>query len=319
MFFKASTKTDETCRMTAWLLKLHRWVALAFALPLVFVLGTGLILSVEPWLVVRAIEPGSLTPAKIQGLLSQHDPNGQARALVYRSYDHTLTISAGRGGGTVVDVATGQALPGPSAMANLLVTTRRMHESLLFDAGWLVIGSTVAMLVLALLGVLMGLPRFSNTLSGWHKAMAWVPLPLIVLSPLTGLFLAAGITFAGAPTVAASPQGAPLRLAEAVRIVGERHDLSGLVWMRPQGGRLLARLVVGGEYSVHAVTQAGTTAMPRNWPRLWHEGNFAGSWSALMNVAISLAMMGLLVTGPWIWLRRRLRMRARRRQKAAVA
>ena len=70
-------------------------------------LGTGLILSFEPWLVVRAIEPGSLTPAKIQTLLSQHDPSGQARALVYRSYDKTLTISAGRGGGTVVDVATG--------------------------------------------------------------------------------------------------------------------------------------------------------------------------------------------------------------------
>ena len=51
--------------MNVWLLRLHRWVALIFALPLVFVLGTGLILSFEPWLVVRAIEPGSLTLAKI--------------------------------------------------------------------------------------------------------------------------------------------------------------------------------------------------------------------------------------------------------------
>ena len=42
--------------MKAWLLKLHRWVALLFALPLVFLLGTGLILSFEPWLVVRAID-----------------------------------------------------------------------------------------------------------------------------------------------------------------------------------------------------------------------------------------------------------------------
>ena len=162
-----------------------------------------------------------------------------------------------------------------------------MHETLLIDAGWLVIASTVAMLVLALLGVLMGLPRLENTLSGWHKAMAWGLLPLIVLSPLTGLFLAAGITFASPPPAAASAQGAPLRLAEAVRIVGESHDLSTLVWMRPQGGRLLARLVDGGEYRVYAVTRDGTTAMPRNWPRLWHEGNFAGAWSALMNVVTS--------------------------------
>jgi uncharacterized iron-regulated membrane protein len=305
--------------MKVWLLKLHRWVALLFALPLFFVLGTGLILSFEPWLVVGAIAPNSVTPARIQTLLNQHDPSGQARTLVYRSYDNTLTISAGRGGGTVVDVATGQALPGPSTLANSLVTARRLHETLLIDAGWLVIGSTVAMLVLALFGVLMGLPRLENTLSGWHKAMAWGLLPLIVLSPLTGLLLAAGVTFARPPPAAASAQGAPLRLAEAVRIVGERHDLSTFVWMRPQGGRLLVRLVQGGEYAVHAVTREGSTAMPRNWPRLWHEGNFAGAWSAFMNVITSVATIGLLMTGPWIWLRRRLRRRARRQQKALPA
>jgi uncharacterized iron-regulated membrane protein len=56
-------------------------------------------------------------------------------------------------------------------------------------------------------------------------------------------------------------------------------------------------------------------AQPRNWPRLWHEGSFAGAWSAFMNVAISIAMIGLLVTGPWIWLRRQLRRRATRRRR----
>jgi uncharacterized iron-regulated membrane protein len=297
--------------MKAWLLKFHRWIALLFALPLLFVLGTGLILSFEPWLIDRAIEPGSVTPAGVQALLSQHDPDGRARALVYRSYDNTLSIGAGRGGGTVVDVATGQALPGPSALASFLGSTRRMHETLLVDAGWLVIASTVTMLVLALLGVLMGLPRIANTLSGWHKAMAWGLLPLIVLSPLTGLFLAWGVTFTSPASPGASAQGVRMSLAEAVRIVGERHDLSTLVWLRPQGGRLLARVVEGGEFRVYQVTREGTAAVPRNWPRLWHEGNFAGLWSALMNLVTSLAMIGLLVTGPWLWLRRRIRRRVR--------
>jgi uncharacterized iron-regulated membrane protein len=299
-------------------LKLHRWVALVFALPLVFVLGTGLVLSIEPWLVVNAVEPGSLTPAKVEALLKQHDPNGQGRSLAYSSYDKTLTISAGRGGGTVVNVATGQAQPGPSALTSFLVTARRMHETLLIDARWLVTGSTLAMLTLAALGVLMGWPRFESTLSGWHKAMAWGLLPLIVLSPLTGLFMTWGITFAGPPPASATPQGAPLRLAEAVRIVGERHDLSTLVSMRTLGGRLVARLVEDGEYRGYAVTRDGTTATPRNWPRLWHEGNFAGAWSSLMNLVISIAMVGLLLTGPWIWLRRRLRLRVRRLQKQRV-
>ncbi|MFZ0839884.1 MAG: PepSY-associated TM helix domain-containing protein [Xanthobacteraceae bacterium] len=305
--------------MKIWALKIHRWVALTFALPLVFVLGTGLVLSFEPWLVVRAITPGALTVSKLEALLSQHDADGKARSVVYRSYDGTLTISAGRGDGTVIDVASGQELAGPSTLANVLTTARRMHERLLINAGWLVVCSSITMLLLAVLGMLMGLPRFANTLSGWHKAFAWGVLPLIVLSPLTGLLLASNITFMNTPPVAAAARGAPLRLGEAVRIIGEQHDLSTLVWIRPQGGRLLARLVDAGEYRVYAVTRDGMTAMPRNWPRLWHEGNFAGAWSALLNLVASVAMIGLLVTGPLIWLRRRLRLRARRIQQVAPA
>ncbi|MFO0987945.1 MAG: PepSY-associated TM helix domain-containing protein [Alphaproteobacteria bacterium] len=300
--------------MKAWFLKLHRWLALAFALPLAVVLVTGLILSFEPWLAARAVQPGTLTPARIEQLLARHDPQGQARAIAYRSYDNTLTIG-GRGQGKIVDAASGEARPGPSGLASFLVTSRRLHETLLLDAGWLVVASTVVMLALVVLGALMGWPRIRNTLGGWHKAMGWGLLPLMVLSPLTGIFIAAGVTFTGPPP-AAAPGPAP-RLAEAVRVLGAQHDLSGLVWLRPQGGRLLARLIVDGEYRVYAVTKDGAVPTPRNWPRLWHEGNFAG-WAAWMNAILSVAMIGLLVTGPWIWLRRKLRHRASRTRGAAA-
>ena len=302
--------------MKALLLKLHRWIALVFALPLVFVLISGLVLSFEPWLVGRAIEPNTLTPVRIEALLRQHDPAGQARALIYRSYDKTLTIGAGRGGGKVIDIATGEVRPGPSALANALVTMRQVHEKLLYDLGWLVIGSTGALLVLAVLGLLMGWPRFSNSLSGWHQAMAWGLLPLIVLSPLTGLLLSFGITFTS-PPAAAPAQGGPIALKEAVQFVGKDHDLSSLVWLRPLGGRLAVRLVEDGEFRVYAVTRQGAVPMQRNWPRLWHEGNFAGVWSTLMNVATSFALIGLLVTGVSIWARRKLRRRTRRAQGTA--
>jgi hypothetical protein len=173
------------------------------------------------------------------------------------------------------------------------------------------------MLVLIMLGVLMGLPLVANTLSGWHKAIAWFLLPLILLSPLTAIFMAAGITFAGRPPAAAT--GAPMALTEAVQIFGKDHDLSALVSLRPQGGRMLARVVEGGEYRVYAVTREGATPMPRNLPRLWHEGNFAGVWSALLNVVASFAMIGLLVTGVWIWARRQTRRRARQISKGQLA
>ena len=298
--------------MKLWFVRFHRWLALLFALPLLVVIGTGLFLSFEPWLVTRAIVPGSLTAEKVQSLLAAHDPAGRARALAFRSYDGTLTIG-GRGGGVAVNVATGEPVAGRGALAEFLQSSRRIHEHFLFDASWLVIGSSIVMLALALLGVIMGWPSIRNTLLGWHQAMGWGLLPLVVLSPLTGLFLAWGITLSGPPPEGSEPGGAPMRLAEAVRIVGQTHDLSSLVWLRERGGRMLARVVEDGEFRVYAVTPHGTLAMPRNLPRLWHEGNFAGAWSSLLNVITSLALLGLLVTGPWLWLRRKIRMRNRRR------
>lgn len=298
-----------------WLLKLHRWVALAFALPLAIVIATGLVLSIEPWLATAAIRAGSLDAATVERALARHDPDGRARSVAFRSYDRSLVISAGRGGGTVVDADSGEARPGLSTTANVLLSARRLHETFLLDLGWLVIASTAAMLALVVIGILIRLPRFTNTLAGWHTGTAWVVLPLVVLSPLTGLLLAGGITFAGGagPAPGTSGGGAkPPTLIEAVRTVGAAHDLAGLVWIRRQGDRMLARVIEQGEYRVYAVTPDGVRALPRNWPRLWHEGTFAGAWSAAMNVVASIAMLGLLVTGPWIWLRRRLRRRAQR-------
>lgn len=308
--------------MTVWLLKLHRWAALLFALPLAIVLVTGLILSFEPWLVTRAIEPGFLKAERVEAVLAKHDPKGLARGIVFRPYDRTLTVGAGRGSGVVVDVATNEALPGPSRMAGFLVSTRRMHETLLIDAGWLVVAATIAMLVLAGLGVLMGLPRWSNTLSGWHKVTAWGLLPLVVLSPLTGLFIAWGITFQSQPAAGGrvgGQGGGAIPLVEAVRIVGKSHDLSGMVWIRPQGGGMAARIVEAGEYRGYRVARDGTVAGQRNWPRLWHEGNFAGAWSALLNVVTSLALIGLLVTGLTMWAQTAVRRMRRRSQSAAAA
>lgn len=306
--------------MSPLLRKLHRWIALVFALPLVVVLVTGLILSFEPWLVTRAIVPGKLTAEKVAALLAKHDPGSQARGIVYRTYDSTLTIGAGRGGGTVVDAASGEKLQGPSAMANLLITSRRMHETLLIDAGWLVVASTIAMLALAAIGVFMGLPQQPRSIGGWHKLTAWSLLPLVVLSPLTGLFIAWGITFQSPrPAGGGAEKTPPLRLAEAVQIVGRSHDLSGLVWIRPQGGGMAARIVEGGEYRGFRVTREGTQATPRNWPRLWHEGNFAGGWSALLNVITSFALIGLLVTGVTVWAQRWLRRSRYRAARAATA
>jgi uncharacterized iron-regulated membrane protein len=196
------------------------------------------------------------------------------------------------------------------------MTSRQLHERLLLGNSWLVVGSTIAMLAVIAIGIAMGLPRLRNTLAGWHQGTAWSLLPLVILSPLTGLLIAFGVTL----TPAAGPGTPPARvsLAEAVRLVGANHDLSAVAWIRSQGGRMLARINEGGELRVYAVTPAGPQVQPRNWPRLLHEGTFSAIWGGLLNLVTSIALLGLLGSGAWMWARRRLRRRARARA-AAVA
>jgi uncharacterized iron-regulated membrane protein len=295
--------------LTAWLLRLHRWVALVFALPLIVVIVTGLILSFEPAFVMSGVRAGSLDTAKLARLLAQHDPDGKARAITVRSYAGALTIGGGRQGGPTIDIDTGAKLADAGTLANVLQTSRRMHETLLLEARWLVTTSTIAMLGLILLGVLMGLPRFRNTLAGWHKGIGWCLLPLLILSPLTGLALAFGITLT--PPVAPVRDQPSMSLAEAIGVVGREHDLSNLIWLRPRGGQMLARLVENGEYRVYAVTPDGAVPAARNWPRLLHEGNWGGLLSVALNALTALALTALVGTGLFIWARRKIARRVR--------
>ena len=287
-----------------WLLRLHRWLAVAFALPLAAIILSGLVLSVEPLLVQNAIRPGSLSAEGLVAVLDKADPAGRARALSVRPYDQTLNVA----GAAARDLRDGSEAARSTAAA-LFQTARQLHERLLLDAGSLVIASTVVMLILVSLGVLMGWRPIRNTMSGWHRAAGWFGLPLLIASPLTGLFIAYGISFS--PGLAA-PAGPPVPLRDAVRLVAAEHDLAGLTFIRPIGGRMMARLIENGEARVYQVTTSGLTATPRQWPRVLHEGNWGGSIPPLVNVVISLALVSLMVTGATIWARRTFRRRKSR-------
>lgn len=299
-----------------WLLRIHRWITLTLAIPLAVLILTGLVLSFEP-MVQGSAGPVRVTPEAIDAALSKHDPSGAARSLVIRSYAGIASIGgARRGEATHVDLVRNEAVASPGALAEFFTASRRLHETFLLDLGWLVSLSTIGLLVLIALGVSMGWPRLRNTLSGWHKGTGWFLLPLLILSPLTGLFLAFGLSFTGAGPASGTAGARPLPLREAVKQVAATHDLGRVIWIRPIGNRLLVRLHDQGEMRVFAVTSHGLVATSRNWPRLLHEGNWLGTTSALINVLISVAFAGLLTTGLVLWARRRFR---RRRRQVATA
>jgi uncharacterized iron-regulated membrane protein len=292
-----------------WLLRIHRWTTIVFSIPLAILIVTGLILSFEP--MVIGTGSAALTLDRLDSLLQKHDPDAKARSLVLRSYSGTVSLAGSEN--VTIDIASGERLASPGALAELFTTSRRLHETLQMDLRWLVSLTTAAMVFLMVLGALMGWPRLRNSLAGWHKGTAWLLLPLLIASPLTGLLLAYGITFT---SPAARTSGGAVPLREAVRVVARTHDLSRMTWIRPRGGAMLARVNDNGEMRVFAVGRDGLTPTERNWPRLLHEGNWSGALSAGINVVISLALMLLMTTGLLIWGRRTFRRRAMRTARA---
>ncbi|MBR0827617.1 PepSY domain-containing protein [Bradyrhizobium manausense] len=282
------------------LLRLHRWISLVFALPLLAIIATGLILSFEPMVQVSGTNGPAIDATRVIAAIKRYDPDNKARGIAINASAQRLTLQGINA--PAVDLATGEAFAAGSTLSDFFLWARFSHERLLGQA-WLVTASTIAMVVVMLLGTLMGLPRLRNTLSGWHKATAWFALPLILLSPLTGLCLAFGLTF---QTASAPPSGR-VALTEAVRMVAAEHDLSHVISIGARGGRMMARIYEDSELRAYGIGPAGVTALPRNWPRLIHEGNWSAMVASSLNVIVSLALLTLLCTGVLIWARRRLR------------
>jgi uncharacterized iron-regulated membrane protein len=296
----------------AILLRLHRWIFLTFAIPLAVIIVTGLILSFQPILQTAGIRLGTITLAQIEAHLTKHDPDGKARGLRIDHFEKTLSIQGtGPAGSITIDVRTGGAAPERSWISNLMSWARPVHEHFVFDLERIigvpiVLVSTIGMVFSMVIGVLMGLPRIKNTVAGWHKATAWFLLPLLILSPLTGVFMALRMTFSESP---ARSQAAAM--LEAVRMVAKEHDLSGLQTIRTRGGRQMAMVIEGHSHFTYIAAKDGLKPAPANWPRTFHQGDFFGIWGGVLNVVLSFAFVLLLTTGVWLWARRQVRRRRR--------
>jgi uncharacterized iron-regulated membrane protein len=300
--------------LKAWLLRFHRWIALTFSLPLLLVIGSGLFLSLEPAL-KASVPAGTVTLERLSAIADTAGAEVARGALFIRGYDGTVAVGR-RGAMATYDLAT--AVPTEAGiLASAFATTRRFHETLLLDLGPLVTGSTIAMAILAPLGLLLGWPRLRNSLSGWHKATGWILVPLVIGSPLTGVALAFGISFT---PPAPRAQGSPPPMATTLQHVAALHDLNGLDFVRPIGGARLVRVLdSSGTAVIYRAEAEGLRRMPTAWPRVLHEGNWGGLAGSILNVIASVAMLGLLVTGFLIWLRRELRKRRNRAARLARA
>jgi len=134
------------------LLTLHRWITLVFALPLLAIIMTGLILSFEPMAQISGLGGPPIEAARLVELVKRYDPDGKARGLSINATAQRMTLQGP--GAPAIDLATGEPAAAGSDLSDLFLWARITHERLLGQS-WLVTSSTIAMVSLMVLGIFM--------------------------------------------------------------------------------------------------------------------------------------------------------------------
>lgn len=300
-------------RIRPLLITLHRWIGLILAPVFLVVILSGAVLSFRP---ILAEDPSAPVAARVDGaalaaLVGKLEAGGRVNAVAVADGGRALDVTsqspdlAGRW-----DIASGARTAAPSGGPDVFRTAEQLHKSLLLGLNIVVEVATFAMLGIMIAGPFLVWLRFRNTLIGWHTAVGWCLLPLTLLSPLTGVLMTLGIDTGSRPALRQAER--PVSLSQALAIAGRDTDTSGLVSARRFRGGTVLLQVAGEGGGRFVVTEKGTTALTGG-PGLMkqiHEGTWGGAWSGSLNFVVSLALLGLTVTGFVSWYGRWRRNRA---------
>ena len=287
-----------------FLRKAHRWLALLLAPVFLLVLVSGAILAFKP--ILADTSTGTLDVPALIAALDKVDPQGQASGLAIASDGRHFELRS-RGAGPSGTFEIASASQSAASGFDFFGFALNLHKNLAIGAGVLVEIAAFAMVFIILSGLFFGLPRLRNTLAGWHLGLGWLGLPLMLVTPLTGVLMALHLGMPSLPRFEAADHALPL--ARSIEIAAQQADLSKLTMARGfrRGATLLSVQTSAGS-ALHLVSGTGklsTSTEGPGWVRMLHEGSWAGAWSGLVNLLSALGLIGLLGTGVWAWWQRR--------------
>ncbi|WP_029003284.1 PepSY domain-containing protein [Azorhizobium doebereinerae] len=289
------------------LIWIHRWIGIVLAPVFLLIILSGAVLSFRPVVDDFAARSAGATRVDVPALgalVRTLEASGTVRTLTVadggRSVDVVSSAADSTGRWEIASASrTGASPSGPG----IFQTAESLHKSLLLGLGLVVEAASYAMLAIMLAGPLLAWLRFRNTLIGWHTALGWCLLPVTIASPVTAVLMTLGVGGGQTPLPKAEQ---PVTMSQVFATPLPEVDLSHLETARSfRGGTVLVQ-VAGETGGTFVVTDKGATALTGG-PGLVkeiHEGTWAGAWSGGLNFLVSLALLGLTVTGFVSWFRR---------------
>jgi|GEM_PF-436397 len=300
----------QTTSIKSLALSVHRWIGLILAPLFLLIAISGGVLAVKPIVedpLFAGAQPGADSTSVIPALQIA-DPKGQARQLTVTADGQAMILSsqAETGPNGIFSISSGQMVANATKPVDIFGIAKSLHKDLLLGAGLVVVIASYLMLGIILIGPFLGWLRFRNTITGWHLAAGWLALPFIIIAPLTGVLMSLHLGSGTMPVIQQSSP--PLALAQGVKAVSENPDVKSITFVRRfQKGSVMvsaetahgsARYVVDGSHKAQPL-EGGPGLI-----KSLHEGIWAGAWSGLLNLAISIILTGLTLSGIWSWMRR---------------
>ncbi len=285
--------------MRTYLLQVHRWLALLLTPLFLLITLTGILLAFKP--IIDELGPpaysGHVEISELVQLISLASSDGNVRSIERTDAEGLWRIP---GVGEYQLGNPDRVGPAEDTSAAFFGWVKEFHKDLLLDAGWLVEWVTYAMLAIMVAGVLLGWPKFSRSLIGWHQWLGVWLLPLALLLPLTAILMSLHV---GRPDLGLQRGSGATPLAQGIELAARRYDLSEILSARRfKAGSVLITtpeqsLVVSGG-------QVTPVEIESNLPKQFHEGLWAGWFSGMFNVLAGSLVLGLTLTGALNWLRR---------------
>jgi len=295
------------------LFKLHRWIGLALTPLFLLIALSGAVLAFKPILTpMQNPVDANADPIPIDtviALIDDIDPlGGKITALRIDSQHNQLMVQSSdatlEGG---YDLTSGSKLSTQQERpkVDLFAIAERLHKHLLVGAGPIVESAAYLMLFMVVVAPWLAWPRFKHSLSGWHRSVGWVLLPLILMLPLSGVLMSLHVGMPELPRM--SGQNLSLPLSQALRLAATENDLDTLSQARRfRGGSVLLTTGTGDHQRLLVVTD--TAIIPinpdENLLKTLHEGTWAGAFSGSLNLLGATALGLLSLTGAISWIRR---------------